>query len=1490
MKRQTLLKSTLCLLMALVCNVAWAQTPVLELEKDQIGTSYPYELSATDAEKVFALDKLTVAVLVDAPATVSGRRALFATSDPTQATNSSAEGKNSRYVAYGMNGSDVGYLASWRDGDRFTGGAAITANTKNLVVVYVIDPENITFKAYVNGVKEFEKVNGHADGFMSGYEIATPKMVKAAHEDAKIYIGGGEHSGGNGEVFNGTIKGVKVFDSALSDEQIAQIRFPEFTEYTVDMSAGTFDGSGNYRTSWTHASSTLTLTCPASNMNSHEGLIQLHSGQAGSSTYTLTVPAGYKIVKYSFDYAFGNSGTGDKKFVVGGTEYAVTATRQTLLVKNVNAQTAEFVLSGANEPVKVSNFVVEVKAPTAEEIAAAKATAKSGVETNADKLGEALGYYSYTANGEKLYTAAGVKTAIDAAETIAAINAIAESFALNVPEVGKYYRIKGKSGNYIDASSIYNNQTAKTGQMSMKSADACNYLGTIFLLDEGNRLKNVATGTYVKDTHSIGADKNGANCWTFAASTRELGYLTLTSNYSGSKELHDNSGNRADRCSSICGDRHDFVIEEVEAVTLTINAPSKFNVSATWNGETKTLPATWTTFVGFTITESALSAAGNATYTFTGFSEGDQSLVKEVTIASMDADRTLTANFTPSFFGATLAEAAPVQIYNDDNNSYFIKLNAVNDFANKALNSGACTYTENEMWYFVGTSDNFLMYNHKAGADYAVKVAGTGDGSAATMVAVADATPLQLKAMEDGSYRIAPASSTDANVGFNMYGGVGYDIKLYNGTGSDWLFRIMSKNPLTINYELEGTQPLPTNTRLIEVGCTCNGVTGNIIVEPGRESKIYLPAGQSFTLTRAWQYRGYTFNGFKVGEGYADTYTADAIPAEGVTVSCGIDEANDYQYLYWYRSEDINAPYRIPAITVTKSGKVLAISDYRTCGDDIGMGEVDIMFRRSTESYDNWDKKSWTAEDFVADGQGGNQNVFNVGFGDAAVVSDRESNKTLVMAVAGKQRFNWATATSHNSVARIVTENDGDTWEITDLTNQFFGDENVLFPGFYAGFITSGRILQSSTYKAPGAKYYRIYGVAATNDDGNGIYPNYALYSDDFGATWKMLGGSLEKGMCCDAGNETTIEELPNGDLVVSVRKSGGRYFNIFNYGNGEDDKANGIGEWEIKAGDTKVTSSFVSADCNGELLRVGNVLLHSHPKRGYQGKDRSNVAIFYKVLDPEKDYTAAEIATGWQELTQVSYIGSAYSTMTLLPDGKTVGFLYEEDPDNGTFAYCIVYKPIDLTELLTPEEQKEAFVVNSTIGQYEIGTFYANDAMVVPEGVTAYVATAEPEIDGATGTLTMTKVEDGIIPAQTGALICGKPGTYSFKLADTKGETDVTKNLMPGYAGIYEHKAVELPTDGSTNYVLTVKEGVAGFYRKDEGFKVYNNKAYLQVPATAGVNALRIRFAGDDSTGIEHSEFTIQNSEFIYDLQGRRVANPTKGIYIVNGKKVVIK
>ncbi len=198
-----------------------------------------------------------------------------------------------------------------------------------------------------------------------------------------------------------------------------------------------------------------------------------------------------------------------------------------------------------------------------------------------------------------------------------------------------------------------------------------------------------------------------------------------------------------------------------------------------------------------------------------------------------------------------------------------------------------------------------------------------------------------------------------------------------------------------------------------------------------------------------------------------------------------------------------------------------------------------------------------------------------------------------------------------------------------------------------------------------------------------------------------------------------------------------------------------------------------------------------------------------------------------------------------------------------------------------------ESDVIITTLGEYEIGTFYANEPMTIPAGVTAYVATTTPVIDGTEGTITMTAINDGIIPAETGAVIRGAAGQYVFTKAATEG-TGVTGNLLHGYAGTAEYAEVALPEDGSVNYVLTVQGGKVGFYKKASGFKVYNNKAYLNVPQN--VRSLAIRFEGDGSTSIDNSKLKVENSKIVYDLQGRRVLNPAKGVYIVNGKKVIVK
>jgi hypothetical protein len=90
------------------------------------------------------------------------------------------------------------------------------------------------------------------------------------------------------------------------------------------------------------------------------------------------------------------------------------------------------------------------------------------------------------------------------------------------------------------------------------------------------------------------------------------------------------------------------------------------------------------------------------------------------------------------------------------------------------------------------------------------------------------------------------------------------------------------------------------------------------------------------------------------------------------------------------------------------------------------------------------------------------------------------------------------------------------------------------------------------------------------------------------------------------------------------------------------------------------------------------------------------------------------------------------------------------------------------------------------------------------------------------------------------------------------------------------------------------MKSSVVGFYKVAKGQSVPAGKAYLEItdPPTGSESREFIGFGFDnEATGIsltENSELRTDNA--VYDMQGRRVAQPTKGLYIVNGKKVIIK
>ena len=393
-----------------------------------------------------------------------------------------------------------------------------------------------------------------------------------------------------------------------------------------------------------------------------------------------------------------------------------------------------------------------------------------------------------------------------------------------------------------------------------------------------------------------------------------------------------------------------------------------------------------------------------------------------------------------------------------------------------------------------------------------------------------------------------------------------------------------------------------------------------------------------------------------------------------LVLSCGPAKVAGPQVLFQTPVTD-SIPYRIPTISAMHNGDILALTDYRLCGNDIGYGRVDIHGRISHNGGRSW------GDEFVLIEGSGVSRATDCGFGDAAMVADRESGEVLVMMVCGETVYWHETTTRQNPnrIAVLRSSDNGKTWsqweEITESVYTLFDDS--VHGCVQSCFVGSGKILQSKQIKV--GSHYRIYAALCARPNGNRV-----IYSDDFGRTWKALGGS--DALPVPNGDEPKCEELPDGRVVISSRAWGGRYFNIYEY----TDVASGAGAWGDAAGSGKRVKGCASLEnaCNGELLiipavrkedgRKVSLALQSVPL----GPQRANVGIYYKELPEDiSSITPESFAADWEKPYQVSETTSAYSTMLLLKNGN-IAFYYEESITLNGWGYDMVYKEIPLETL----------------------------------------------------------------------------------------------------------------------------------------------------------------------------------------------------------------
>lgn len=374
-------------------------------------------------------------------------------------------------------------------------------------------------------------------------------------------------------------------------------------------------------------------------------------------------------------------------------------------------------------------------------------------------------------------------------------------------------------------------------------------------------------------------------------------------------------------------------------------------------------------------------------------------------------------------------------------------------------------------------------------------------------------------------------------------------------------------------------------------------------------------------------------------------------------------------------------PYRIPAIATASNGYIIAVADYRHSRADIGManyGRIDLHARISKDNGVTW------GEIFpIIEGQGSNAtDLMYVGFGDPCIVADRESSKVLVISCAGNVSYPSGTRTNHQNIAHFYSDNYGETWSApVDRAESIYSQfDNSPYGPINAMFVGSGKISQSRYIKVK--DYYRLYcAVLARNT--NNTYMNFVLYSDDFGETWTVLGGT---DVCPipSGADEPKADELPDGSVIVSSRVTGGRHYNIFSYTDAE--KAEGA--WGTYCTSNSSTNGVIaiSNSTNGEIITVpakriaDNKPVYLFLQSVPFGSGRTNVGIYYKELESLSDFVNSDsIASNWDGRHQSSYLSSAYSTFCWQAD-STLAFLYEEDT-YGTSGggYTIVYKNYSL-------------------------------------------------------------------------------------------------------------------------------------------------------------------------------------------------------------------
>lgn len=611
-----------------------------------------------------------------------------------------------------------------------------------------------------------------------------------------------------------------------------------------------------------------------------------------------------------------------------------------------------------------------------------------------------------------------------------------------------------------------------------------------------------------------------------------------------------------------------------------------------------------------------------------------------------------------------------------------------------------------------------------------------------------------------------------------------------------------------------------------------------------------------------------------------------------------------------FQPYDLGSHYwRIPAMVVlhhqkgenaSKNGRVVTMADNRFDHNGDLPNHIDVYERHSDDNG-----ATWSTHKMVVGTEADHALVGGYhGFGDVSLV-ECASGKIVAIMVGGPGYF--GSTPSNPIVPTIITSTDGgDTWStprtLTDELYKTTYNEGAV-QGSFAG---SGRGLMLQRQKNEQLNGRIMF--AMSHRFANNNVQEYIIYSDDEGDTWKFSTQSAYSG-----GDESKLVELADGTVMISVRQGGQRGYNK---------STDGGVTWGTQA----KWADISGCACNADILYVNkHVMLHSYPNNG----SRKNLTIKASFDDGKS----------WSNPYVVCAPGASYSTMDVTKDGD-IAIFYEDNACSTGFVLNYVVLPTSFIYEGTPSlkafkavQASAQVILDKGAGYETIETAKAGEfSKASVDALKSLLPTAEklakmsddeidalcPQVEAAiAAVLSTTCIVDGQSNETTYTI-------STFENINSTAPKYIEKNATAVDNTTYEWRLVPSTTLGQvyiqgkdeSNYLTRSGNALAVATTaqpwnivKGDGqywhFKsTVNGGSYLVVNLTNGkfdywkdtagnatwstkfvLNAVGTITAIDGVDVVTPAEPTRY-----YDLQGRRVMNPTKGIFITNTGRKVIK